>query len=452
MLRRYGRRADVPAAQDAEIHRIADLLLRLGDQLVAGGAATHDVEGSVIAAGSALGVPRTEADVTFNAVTVTLVRADGPPITQVRVVRHRGANYARLTAVHDLVVDLVEHGISRREAVAKLAEIEEQRPTYPRWVVSIGWGVLAAAVTQLLGGGFVIGLVAFGSTILVDQLGRLLRRQGWPDFFLHVVGAFVATLVAVGLTALDADVRPSLVVAGGIIVLLSGLGIVATVQDAITGFFVTASARFGEVILLTAGIITGVALGLQVAQEFDVMLETLPPTTVSVRDLPGRLVAAALGAAGFAVAYQTPRRLLLPCGLMGALSFTVWFGVTQQSLQTAAVAAGIAAVAVGLASHVVASRMDSPPLVVVVPGIVILLPGLTIYRGMLLLNEGVTGAGVLALLEAATIGLTLAAGVLLGEIIGQPVDRELSRVERRFAGPRLVGPRRLRFRLRRPRV
>lgn len=436
---------DVPAAQDAELHRVADVLLRLGDLLVASGAATSDVEASVMAAATALGVPRTEVDVTFNAVTVTLFRDDGPPVTQVRVVRQRSANYARLVSIHRLVVDLVDNGLSRREAATRLTEVEEQRPAYPRWLISAAWGVLAAAVTQFLGGGPLTALIAFCTTGLVDQVGRLLHRRGWPDFYLHVVGALAATLVAVVLNAVDAPVRASLVVAGGIIVLLAGVALVSTVQDAITGFLVTAAGRATEVLILTAGIVTGVAIGLFVAQQLGVVIGIRPPIAATLGDLPWRTLAAAVGAAAFAVAQQAPRRLLLPCGLAGALSFTVWF-VAQQSLNAPAASAGIAAVVAGLAAHVLALRLNAPPLVVVIPSIVILLPGLTIYRGMLLISEGASFEGVLVLLQAAAIGLALAAGVLLGEIVGQPVRRELNRVERRFAGPRLVGPLRVRVR------
>ncbi len=440
----------MPLAHDAELHRVADVLLRIGDLMVASGAATVDVEASVMAAAGALGVPHTEIDVTFNAVTITLYRTDGPPITQVRVVRHRRANYARLTAVHQLVVDLVEHAMTRRDAAARLSEIESWTPLYPRWVTTCGWAMLAAAVTQLLGGNLLTALVAFASTALVDQLGRLLSRRGWPDFFLQVVGALVATMVAVVLNLLDLPVRPSLVVAGGIIVLLSGLGLVATVQDAITGFLVTAAGRAVEVLLLTAGIVAGVAIGLLIAQQIDVLLSVRPPVATSLAELPWRTLAAAVGALSFAVAYQVPRRLLLPCGVAGALGFVVWVSA-QSAFGTPAASAALAATAAGLASHVLALRLNAPPLVVVVPSIVILLPGLTIYRGMLLMSEGDPTAGMLTLLQAATIGLALAAGVLMGEIIGQPVRRELNRVERRFAGPRMVGPRRVRVRLRRAR-
>jgi uncharacterized membrane protein YjjP (DUF1212 family) len=426
---------------------VADFLLRLGDMLVASGAATSDVEASVMASASALGVPRTEVDVTFNAVTVTLVPTDGPPITQVRVVRQRAANYSRLADVHALVLELVDEDLSRREATTRLADIEEQTAIYPRWLVSVAWGVLAAAVTQFLGGQLLAALVAFGTTVVVDQLGRFLGRRGWPDFFLNVAGAFLVTVVAMLLVAADVPIRASLVVSGGIIVLLSGVALVATVQDAITGFLVTAAGRAMEVLLLSAGIVAGVGLGLFVGRQLGVNLVITSPVTDSLSDLPWRMFAAGVGSAAFAVALQSPRRLLLPSWLAGVLSFGTWF--TMLHWFSAPVAACVAAVVAGLASHVLALRLHAPPLVVVIPSIVILLPGLTIYRGMLLLSDGLSGAGLVTMLEAITIGLALAAGVLLGEIVGQPVRRELNRVERRFGGPHLIGPQRVRLRRRR---
>ena len=73
-------------------------------------------------------------------------------------------------------------------------------------------------------------------------------------------------------------------------------------------------------------------------------------------------------------------------------------------------------------------------------GIVPLLPGLIIYEGLLaLLNEG-NLFGLFTLLSAASIGVALASGVILGEYLAQPLKREARRLETRLAGPRLVGP------------
>jgi len=42
-------------------------------------------------------------------------------------------------------------------------------------------------------------------------------------------------------------------------VLLSGLSVVGTVQDAISNYYVTAAGRAAEILLLSAGLLTGVA-------------------------------------------------------------------------------------------------------------------------------------------------------------------------------------------------
>ncbi len=72
-----------------------------------------------------------------------------------------------------------------------------------------------------------------------------------------------------------------------------------------------------------------------------------------------------------------------------------------------------------------------------------LLPGLSIFRGLSLLTAGgavQSSRGVLAMVTAASVALALAAGVILGEYLAQPLKREARRLESRLAGPRLVGP------------
>ncbi|MGH3745623.1 MAG: hypothetical protein ACRDTP_12255 [Mycobacteriales bacterium] len=96
-----------------------------------------------------------------------------------------------------------------------------------------------------------------------------------------------------------------------------------------------------------------------------------------------------------------------------------------------------------------AGRVRVPPLVIVVSAVVPLLPGLSIYRGLSLLSAG--GDGILSLASAAAIAIALAAGVILGEYVAQPVHRTARRVESRLSGPRLVGPLRIRAHRRRRR-
>jgi uncharacterized membrane protein YjjB (DUF3815 family) len=58
-----------------------------------------------------------------------------------------------------------------------------------------------------------------------------------------------------------------------------------------------------------------------------------------------------------------------------------------------------------------------------------LLPGLTIYTGLLELSSGEAFDGIVHLVEAGARGLAIAAGVLVAELIGQPVRRRMVRLD-----------------------
>ena len=48
--------------------------------------------------------------------------------------------------------------------------------------------------------------------------------------------------------------------------LLSGIGFMGAIQDALSGFYLTAGARIIEALLATAGLIAGVSAGLSLAR------------------------------------------------------------------------------------------------------------------------------------------------------------------------------------------
>ena len=60
-------------------------------------------------------------------------------------------------------------------------------------------------------------------------------------------------------------VAPSRIIAAGIIVMLAGLTMVQALQDGLTGAPVTGSARFFDTMLVTGGIVAGIALGIELS-------------------------------------------------------------------------------------------------------------------------------------------------------------------------------------------
>jgi hypothetical protein len=110
----------------------------------------------------------------------------------------------------------------------------------------------------------------------------VLNRRSLPLFFQQSAGAALATGVAVLLLAWDVDVRSSLAVAAGIVVLLAGLSLVGVAEDAISNSPVTAAARAFEVLTLTAGIVVGIAGVLDVARRADLPLAVVDPSPSTV--------------------------------------------------------------------------------------------------------------------------------------------------------------------------
>src|ERR687885_1222785 len=163
----------------------------------------------------------------------------------------------------------------------RLADLGAPPPPYRRTVHTLGWAGLAGSVGLLLGGGWLEALSAALTTALIEQVLRVLTRRSLPSFFQQAAGAALATGVAVLLLAWHVDVRSSLVVAAGIVVLLAGLSLVGAAEDAISGFPVTAAARAFEVIPLTAGIVVGIAGVLEVAQRARLPMDVVAtPSTV----------------------------------------------------------------------------------------------------------------------------------------------------------------------------
>lgn len=427
-----------------DIYQTLDLGLRVGEVLLSSGAGAADVGAMMLDVATSCGLRGATADVTFTELAMSYqVTYDDPALIQIRQVRHREIDYEDLTLVDHLVRDLLAGRVDRDTARSRLSRIVSSGHRRPRWAVTLGWGAMGAGVGLLVGGSWRVTVIAAAASMLVDVLQRRMSRRQLPGFYQQVAGGLLATSIAVGAAASGIGVPPSLVITASIIMLLAGISFMGALQDALTGFPLTAGARILEALLATAGVIAGVSGGLAVGRRLGVDLGRLNPGATTLSDLPALTVGAALTAAAFAFASYAPLRTLAPVAVLAAVAETV-FAVVQEQGIGVAWASAAAAVLVGLVSHAVSGRVRVPALVVVVSAIVPLLPGLSIYRGLSLLSEG--SDGVLSMINAAAIAIALASGVIFGKHLAQPLKREARRLESRLSGPRLVGPLRVRDR------
>jgi uncharacterized membrane protein YjjP (DUF1212 family) len=415
---------------DATAHAVLGLALRIGESMMAVGASAADVTATVLRVAAAYGLTSCQVDVTFTSLTVSYDRDDAMPLALMRIVRPRGMDYTRLQGVTDLARAIKADSLEIEDAHRRLDAVVSAPHPYRRRIQALGWGGIAGCVGVLLGGGWLVALVAALTTGVIAQLLRVLGRRGLPMFFPQVAGAAVATATAVLLVVWDVDVQSSLVVAAGIVVLLAGLSLVGSAEDAISGFPVTAAGRAFEVLTLTAGIVVGIAGVLDLAQRAQLPLAVVDPAPSTV-PFAVALAAAAGISGGWALASHARPRAVGVATVAGALAWTASSAAGTLGAGPA-VSSAIAAVVVGFCEEALTDRLRVPPLLIAVCSIVPLLPGLAIYRGLFaIVVEGDPLSGLNALVGAAAIGLGLAAGVVLGRYLGRPLGGERDRFDRR---------------------
>jgi uncharacterized membrane protein YjjP (DUF1212 family) len=426
-------------ADTHDIYKTMDLALRIGELLLASGAGAADVGAQMDNVGRACGLRRFTADVTFTELAMTSQPdPEEPAIVQLRQVRQREIDFGDLTAVDHIIRDLVSERIDRDEAADRLNRVVSSGHSRPRWAVTLGLGAMGAGVGTVLGGQWPVVMIAFVAACCIDVIQRRMSRRRLPTFYLQVAGGLFATLLAALVAKSGVDIAPSRVITSSIVLLLAGVSFLGAIQDALTGFPLTAGARILEAIVSTAGAIAGVSGGLTIAKLVHIGLGTLDPGSVGFADPPLLAAGAAVTAAAYAFASYAPLRALAPIAVIAAVAATGFIELYDHGVGIAW-SSGVASLFVGLVSFTAAGRFRVPALVVVTAAIVPMLPGLSIYRGLALFSTG-GGAGLLAMATAGAIAIALSSGAILGEYLAQPLKREAHRLEHRLAGPRLVGP------------
>jgi uncharacterized membrane protein YjjP (DUF1212 family) len=418
----------IDLTDDAEVAEVLDIAVRSGEVLLASGTSAMDTTAQVLFVAASYGLARCDVDVTYNAIRISAHRGPTmPPATTMRIVHYRALDFTRLAAVDRLTRRLRTEAVSPDDAHAELTRITRAPHPYNRWTATLAWASMAASASVLLGGNLLVAVVSFLTTMVIDRVNRRLNAVGLPFFFQHVMGGLIAAAPASLLYTfsdqLGITIRPSLIIAAGVIVLLSGLSLVGSVQDAITGAPITAVARFFEVLMMTGGIIAGVAISLRIAGALGSTLPVL--TTVAppaLAQIPVQVVAGAFTSLFFAVACYAERRALPIAGIGGAAGILVYTLALSVSIGPV-IASAIAATVVGFVGGILARRALTPPQVIAVAGITPLLPGLALYRGLYALLNNELLDGFSALLSAFGIGCALAAGVTLGEWIARTMRR-----------------------------
>lgn len=424
--------------------RALRLTMTIADQLISMGVAASDVVHMALGITRTYCTRRVHIDVSHTIITLSQDRGiDREPLTVVRTIMAQQTNYQTIQQLQELANGIKDRKYTLTAAEKRLDTILKNPRHYPTWVSYLAGGGLSAGVSILFSGSIQIILLSFSVGTIISWLLARLGRLGIPTFFIQAIAAGFVTLTAAALTWLvRADyidiishINPTLIVIGGIVLLVAGMMIVGAFQDAIDEYYVTASARILKVVMMTGGIVMGVVIGLSVSKSFGVEF-VASPDRLSLSSIGYQYLGAGIIAASFALGNHARLRGLLLAGAIGVLGY--WCMLIATEFPVGQIASyGIAAGIVGFGATAISRAWRIPSMATISSGIVPLVPGLSLYNGLMLIVQSSPGTndftdGITVLLRALLIAVVIAAGASFGNILGRPMRRKLVQIHNRL--------------------
>jgi uncharacterized membrane protein YjjP (DUF1212 family) len=420
---------------------VLDLAMSIGERLLVSGMSANDVVVQMLRVTRAYGLSSVHVDLTYTSMGVTHYR--GPsrrPLSMARIVQPVVVDYSKAREISRLLTR-IDAGLGIDEAREAYDAIFWAPPPYSRWIALLGSGGIAAGVSLTFSTSWLLALIAFAAATGAESLLRWLHAQRVPPFFAQAAVAGGMTMVAAGVHQLGRrgiplfeDMDPTLIVVGGIVMLLAGVMIVGAVQDAIDQFYVTASARLLEVVMRTAGIVAGILIAVRVLDVWDISFLVVN-TPGSSAPLWAQFVGAGLISLSFAVYCFADLATAALTAVVGLVGYAVYVALVDAG-SSEIVSNTAAALAVGGLATLLVRGTDAPGFGMESGALLPLVPGLALLNGLLKMTGGDPAnpaivAGGRSLFLALLVALGIAAGATLGTYLGRPVNDQLRRLRRR---------------------
>lgn len=413
-----------PDDEELDLIRRSGVVLRVGRLSLSAGTGSYRVKASMARVATALGIDRHEAHVTLTEITTTSHRGRSFR-TEVLEVRNIGVNTDRLAELEWLAQRVeARAGWTVDEVAAEVDAIEHKRPLYPVALNALWAAIACAAFAFLNSGGPVEIAGAFVGAFLGQGLRRLALNRGFNTFGVTMIAAALASGAYLGFVGL-----------------IHVLGVVGGVHEAgyasaalflVPGFPLVTGALDLAKLDFSAGLarLTN-AMMILVSAAFSVWAVSIvaglspdPPQPVALGVVALTLLRAAasfVGVLGFALMFNSPRRMALVAALVATVPNVLRIAAVQHLAWPPQAAAAAAGCLVGLLAAWVAPRLNIPRITVYVPAVTIMVPGVPAYRAVYYLSNGDITNAMSYGVSAALVVAALAIGLGLARML---TDRE----------------------------
>ncbi|MBO4779032.1 MAG: threonine/serine exporter family protein, partial [Selenomonadaceae bacterium] len=362
----------------AEIGQKAELILTVGQLLMENGADTPQIVRDMKRVAAYMGIPAEKFHLHITYTTLMLnISDEHRSHTSFRKCPKHAVNMRIISAVSKLTWRALKDHYTLDEFKGELAAVAK-RPRYPHWVSVLAAGTGCGAFCTLFG----CDLNAAIYTTVSAVIGKLVQVQcaerfGINPYVSMTFAAFSALSVANLMHFLPTSTPWHPMIAASLF-LVPGIPMINAVSDMLNTYLVSGAARILHTLMIVGSTVFGIVFAIGMST-YDPFTDTIPLPESNYLLFA---LAAAVGAASFAVFFNLPKRLLIAAALGGAIcvctrNFLVFELGMSSDVGTLAGATLVSILAVK-AIH----WLHTPSLVLVVPAVIPLVPGVKIYYSL----------------------------------------------------------------------
>ena len=333
---------------------------------------------------------------------------------QIRV--EPGAMDLRTLAALEAVADAVADGLTDPAEGARRIDAAMAAPDpYPPWLTTLCFAVSSAAAARFFGGG--AGEIAASALVglVVGLLALLAQRVAPLGRVFEAAAAVTSALLATVAGRYFGPLSIYIPTLAGIIVLVPGFTLTVAVTELATRNLVSGTARLAGAAGTFLAIGFGVALGTRLGAALVGELTAVRPVGLP---LWTEWVALLLAPLALTVLLRAPLRDVVWIEIACALAFggarlgTVILGAELGTF--------LGAFLVAAASNGYARLLDRPSAIPLVPALLLLVPGALGFRSLSSLIDHETVSGIEAAFRMTLVAISLAMGLLFGQLLVPP--------------------------------
>lgn len=332
------------------------------------------------------------------------------------------------SSVNDATLNDQSHVLTVHQIHERLDLIKNRKPLYAPWFAGFASAVACAAFTFLLGGGIYDMLGAFIGAGIGHWIRRRMLMKHLNQFVVTFIAVALGALACIGSLALLSLVDPHAIghntaYIGSVLFVIPGFPLITGGLDIAKIDFPSGLQRLAYTLAI---ILMGTLAGWMVASLVQLNPQGFTPYTIDpyINALL-RMLAAFAGVWGFSVLFNSPQRMCLVAGVIGAITDTlrltmVDFGISVEiGAFVGALLAGLLASAwrICVRYGYLPQYLDYPRITLTVPSIVIMVPGLYMYRAMFYLGQFQTLPALNWAFRAFMVIICLPIGLAMARVI-----------------------------------